>query len=71
MNHNTYELEVEQTVTVDEEFRGGSTVVISAFTPNQMFATVHPVGFPDDAWDVMTYRLTPMKEETNDHPNTD
>jgi hypothetical protein len=49
MNHNTYELEVGQTVTVDEEFRGGSTVVISAFTPNQMFATVHPRWLSDDA----------------------
>lgn len=68
MIHNTYELEVGQIVIVDAEYRGGSTVKISAFTPNQMFATIHPIGSPDDAWDVMTYRLTPMKEENDTTP---
>lgn len=60
MNHNTHELEVGQTVTVDADHRGGSTVVIAAFTPNQMFATIHPPNHPNDSWDVMTYRLTPL-----------
>jgi hypothetical protein len=61
MNHNTYELEVGQTVTADEGVRGGYTVVISAFTPNQMFATVHPPDHPNDSWEIMTYRLTPLR----------
>jgi hypothetical protein len=60
MDHNKHNLKVGETVTVDADRRGGSTVVISALSPHHMFARVHPPDHPNDSWEVMTYRLTPI-----------
>lgn len=60
MNWNKYNLEVGETVILDEKYANNSEVKILSFTPNFLFATVTPIKANDDTvnWQTMTNRLT-------------
>lgn len=59
MIHNKHNLRVGQKVLLDEKYHQ-SEVVIFAFTPNELFATVYSNNETGDMWQVMTNRLTPI-----------
>lgn len=61
MNHNKHNLIVGQIVWLDEKYANKSRVIIHAFTPNEMYATVHQNSSPEYKWQVMTNRLTPIE----------
>jgi len=61
MNNNKYDLKIEQLCWLDANYQNKSQVVIVEFTPNKMFATVHPKNNPWDKWQVMTNRLSPIE----------
>jgi hypothetical protein len=56
MNHNPYNFKVGDEVMLDATYANHSLVIIEAFTPHQMYATVK-VG--TTSWETMTNRLTP------------
>ena len=65
MNHNPHNLQIDDTVILDEDYSNSSEVIIVSFTPQQLYAMVRE---PDDknrsnAWTVMTNRLTPKKNK--------
>lgn len=61
MDHNPHKLKEGDTVTLDAQFTNHSEVVIDKFTPLKLHATVYSADTPNDKWQVMTGRLTPIK----------
>jgi hypothetical protein len=61
MNHNKHNLMVGQIVWLDLKYNNKSEVKIFAFTPNEMYTTVHAKNETGDMWQVMTNRLTPIE----------
>jgi copper(I)-binding protein len=59
MIHNKHNLKVGDTVILDFDFVNHSEVKIVAFTPKEMYATIHSIDDEEYTWEVMTYRLTP------------
>lgn len=60
LNHNKHNLQVGDVVLADKR----NIVKIISFTPNKMFAMVHPnEGSMAQAWELMTARLTPLTTE--------
>ena len=61
MNHNPYDLKINDIVILDEKFNNSTKVIIESFTSNKMFAGVKD--YEDDyfIWNVMTNRFTPIK----------
>lgn len=66
MDHNKHNLQIGETVMLDNDKANRSEVVIVRMTPNKMFSTVRPAAlkevFPSDCWDVMTNRLSPIDD---------
>ena len=67
MNHNKYNLQIGDECLLDENSACEQTVEILEFTPNKMFATIKNHFYDNtnhepQSWDVMTYRLTPLKK---------
>lgn len=62
MNHNPHNLNVLDTVILDEEHPNSCLVQIIKMTPNKMFSTVKiPLDKDSNSWSTMTSRLTPKK----------
>jgi hypothetical protein len=63
MNHNPYNFKVGDKVILDKDYQcGGGEFYIHSFTPNEMFATISFENDITQAWQVMTNRLTPIKQ---------
>lgn len=60
MNHNPFNLQVDETVIIDDKYVNGGEVIIRGFTENQLFALVECDG---SIWQTMTNRLTPKTEQ--------
>lgn len=64
MNHNPHNFKEGQHVILDKGFANSSEVVISKFTPNEMFATVYSSKETGaNSWQTMTTRLSPIETE--------
>jgi hypothetical protein len=63
MNHNPYNLKVGDEVVLDADFNNHSIVIIEAFTPHQMYATVKSGEY---VWETMTHRLSPKTNKDNE-----
>jgi len=63
MNHNPHNFKTGDTAILDAGFHNSSRVIIVSITPQGMFSAIRLADEHSGQWEVMTYRLTPIKEE--------